>query len=148
MDTLIYGDPNFSTINKPQTIKSFGDKFSVKSIEERVAIFDALIENGRIELVGKNKWKYSDKSLNNKQYKVNGKKIIIIEEVKQLGPEEGTVVRYDIRGQGSKGGRKLIYKDKDFRRFRTTTAKDVTEARAQELSLFNTEMTLHSEKKM
>ena len=173
MDTLIYGDPNFSTINKPQTIKSFGDKFSVKSIEERVAIFDALIENGRIELVGKNKWKYSDKSLNNKQYKavsnkakkntiifekpqsqstsktsyrttipaeVNGKKIIIIEEVKQLGPEEGTVVRYDIRGQGSKGGRKLIYKDKDFRRFRTTTAKDVTEARAQELSLFNTEI--------
>ena len=160
MDTLIYGDPNFSTINKPQTIKAFGDKFSVKSIEERVAIFDALIENGRIELVGKNKWKYSDSSLNNKQYKavankakknsviygepqrtgnktiipaeINGKKVTITEErvnkvvQKDLfgnGREE-KLVRYDVRGEGSKGGKKLIYKDREFRRFKAGQSRE------------------------
>ena len=160
MDTLIYGDPNFSTINKPQTIKSFGDKFSVKSIEERVAIFDALIENGRIELVGKNKWKYTDSSLNNKQYKaiankakknsviynepqrtgnktiipaeINGKKVTITEEIKNTivqkdlfgnGRKE-KLVRYDVRGEGNKGGKKLIYKDREFRRFKAGESRE------------------------
>jgi Asp-tRNA(Asn)/Glu-tRNA(Gln) amidotransferase C subunit len=149
MDTLIYGDTEFTTrTNKPQTIKYFGEKFNVKSINERDTIFNALVANGRIEPVGKNKWKYSDTALKNKNYRaisnkgrknsiifkettrkgnkttipaeLNGKKITIIEERKNkvINGREVPYVRYDVRGQGNKGGKKLIYKDKDFRQFR------------------------------
>lgn len=152
MDTLIYGDTEFTTRrNQPQTIKYFGEKFNVKSINERDTIFNALVTNGRIEPVGKNKWKYSDTSIENKNYRaiankgrknsiifkettrkgnkttipaeLNDKKITIIEERKN---KDGVpLVRYDVRGQGNKGGKKLIYKDKDFRRFRVANSREM-----------------------
>ena len=73
MKAVVTGDFNYDIENnKPQTFKSFADRIGYgnpKDRETATNIFESLVKKGSLEKVGKNRWKYTDKSLNNKDIK-------------------------------------------------------------------------------
>ena len=73
MKAVVTGDFNYDVENnKPQTFKSFADRIGYgnpKDRETATNIFESLVKKGSLEKVGKNRWKYTDKSLNNKDIK-------------------------------------------------------------------------------
>ena len=73
MTAIITGDINYNNKdNKSQSKKAFAERIGKADIKDKRTvntIFNALVNKGEIEKVGPSRWKYTDKSLNNKELK-------------------------------------------------------------------------------
>ena len=74
MKAIITGDINYSNKdNKSQSKKAFAERIGKADIKDKRTvntIFNTLVNKGEIEKVGPSRWKYTDKSLNNKELKI------------------------------------------------------------------------------
>jgi len=73
MKAIVTGDINYNNkINKSQSKKVFAERIGKTDVKDRRTvntIFNTLVNKGQIEKVGPNRWKYTDKSLRNKDLK-------------------------------------------------------------------------------
>ena len=85
MKGIVTGDINYNNKdNKSQTKKAFAERIGKTDIKDKRTvntIFNTLVKKGQIEKVGSNRWKYTDKSLNNKDLKaVEGQDIKTVQK--------------------------------------------------------------------